>query len=452
KADRIVASGKANIAGGKVEVLAGSGQFSLTSNYSILKATGGTHGRFSSVTSNLAFLTPSLVYGKTEISLKLDRNDVAFESIGTTRNQIAIGRIAEPLGAGNKVYDAIVKLDAPTARRAFDALSGEMHASVSGMLVEDSRFLRDAATDRIRAAFGQAGRSAVPVMAYGDNGLEAVDATSERFAFWGQAFGSWGSMDGDGNAAAFDRTIGGFIGGADTALGDAWRLGLLGGYSNTSFDVTDRASSGSANAYHVGVYGGGQWGGIGLRGGAAYSWSDIKTGRTVAFGGFSDSLSADYSAGTAQAFGEFGYRMNAAGFAFEPFAGLAYVGVDADGFTETGGAAALTGAGDRMDTTFSTIGLRAQSGFTIGSVTGSFSTMLGWRHAFGDVTPGLDVAFSQGAFVSVSGVPIARDAAVIDAGLDFDLGRDASLGFSYSGQFGSGAQDHSAKANFSLRF
>jgi uncharacterized protein with beta-barrel porin domain len=37
-------------------------------------------------------------------------------------------------------------------------------------------------------------------------------------------------------------------------------------------------------------------------------------------------------------------------------------------------------------------------------------------------------------------------------GLDFDLSRDANLGLSYSGQFGSSAQDHSAKASFSLRF
>lgn len=53
---------------------------------------------------------------------------------------------------------------------------------------------------------------------------------------------------------------------------------------------------------------------------------------------------------------------------------------------------------------------------------------------------------------TVAGVPVARDAAVIEAGLDFALTPAAVIGVIYSGQFGSGIIDQSLKANFSAKF
>ena len=53
---------------------------------------------------------------------------------------------------------------------------------------------------------------------------------------------------------------------------------------------------------------------------------------------------------------------------------------------------------------------------------------------------------------SVGGVPIAKDVAVIEAGLDFTLTQSATLGVSYAGQFGSGLSDQSFKANLNVKF
>jgi outer membrane autotransporter protein len=49
-------------------------------------------------------------------------------------------------------------------------------------------------------------------------------------------------------------------------------------------------------------------------------------------------------------------------------------------------------------------------------------------------------------------VPVARDAAVIEAGLDFNLSPTAMLGLSYGGQFGSGLTDQSVKGTFNWKF
>ena len=53
-------------------------------------------------------------------------------------------------------------------------------------------------------------------------------------------------------------------------LGD-WLVGLSAGYSRSNFDVTDRASTGTADTFQVGVYGGTRFGDLGLHLGASYA-------------------------------------------------------------------------------------------------------------------------------------------------------------------------------------
>src|SRR5215831_710056 len=77
--------------------------------YTILTANGagGVGGTFSGVTSNLAFLDPSLSYDVHNVYLTMTRNSVAFNSVGMTPNQIATGGGVESLGSGSPVYNAV---------------------------------------------------------------------------------------------------------------------------------------------------------------------------------------------------------------------------------------------------------------------------------------------------------------------------------------------------------
>ncbi|SFV26118.1 autotransporter domain-containing protein [Hyphomicrobium facile] len=56
---------------------------------------------------------------------------------------------------------------------------------------------------------------------------------------------------------------------------------------------------------------------------------------------FLESIEANYGGDTGQIFGEMGLPMNAGSLAFEPFAGIAYVHVSTDRFSEEGGVATL---------------------------------------------------------------------------------------------------------------
>ncbi|SDN71762.1 autotransporter domain-containing protein, partial [Ensifer sp. YR511] len=462
KADKIVVAGTVDITGASLDLVLSptdasswnvfNGPFTLIDKQSA----GAVVGSFDPVTQNLLFLDTILDYAGgdgNDVTLSLERNDVAFADVGNTRNQIATGAAIETLGNANPLRRSIVLTNDENAVRAsFDALSGEIHASAKTALIEDSRFVRNAVNDRIRAAFDGVGASGGTVTTYGDGGPHAAAATTDRFALWGQGFGSWGNTNGDGNAARLNRSTGGFFVGADAPVFDTWRFGVVAGYSSTSFDVKERISSGSGDNYHVGLYGGTTWGDLALRTGVAYTWHDISTWRSVSIPGVSDSLKGDYSAGTTQAFGELGYRAALGSVAFEPFANLAYMSLDTDGFTEKGGVATLSGANRSTDTTFTTLGLRASTPFDLNGASLTAKGMLGWRHAFGDVVPETAMQFGGGNSFTIASVPIARDAAVVEVGLDYAISPSAGFGISYAGQFGDGLADQSFRANFNVKF
>lgn len=448
--DLIDVSAMATLNGGDVVVVPVDG-FQLAMPYTILTAAGGVNGQFDGASMASAFLTPTLSDDANNVYLTIQQS-ASFESAAMTPNQIATAQGADSLPTNNPVWTAIAMLpDAPTAQFAFDQLSGEVHGSAQTALIDDSRFVREAALNRIRDAFAGVGAANAPVPAYGEGRPELVSPDTERFAFWGHGFGSWGRWNSDGNVAQLDRGTGGLFLGGDLPLGD-WRVGALAGYSSTNLDIDDRASSANVESWHLGLYGGTKWGDVAFRTGAAYSWHDLSTARTAIFPGFADSLTGDYGAGTGQFFGELAYDMDFGVHRLEPFANLAYVHQSRPGFTEQGGPAALTASSASTNTAFTTLGLRGETEVDLGGTRMTAHATLGWRHAFGDATPTSTHTFSGGAPFTIAGAPIARDAAVIEAGLDLRFSPQASFGLSYSGQLAGNAQSHGFTARLGVSF
>jgi fibronectin-binding autotransporter adhesin len=435
RSDLIRVSGTATLGGASVIVLAADGSWNPVTRYTLLSA-GSRVDTFGGVSSNFAFLTPVLSYTAQDVLLGLTRNDLRFGDVGVTANQRASGGAIDSVRTG-ALYNAVVQLDAPTARSAFDQLSGELHASVRTAAIEDSRFVREAGLDRARQSLG---------------GVAAADDLGGRGGLWVRALRSLGSNDGNGNAGSIDRNTTGLLVGSDTALGSDARVGVIGGYTRGRTALAARASSADSDTYHLGAYGAMQWGALGLRAGASYSLSQVETQRQVGFTGFSDRLKADYDAKALQVFGELGWALPAGGGLLEPFAGLAHVRLKTDAFTESGGAAALGVAGDTTSTSFSTLGLRASNAVALGGLQAMLRGMVGWRHAFGDTALTSAARFAGSSAFSVAGAPIGKDVAVLEGGLDFSLQRNLTLGVSYSGQVGSGVEDHGVRANLLWKF
>ncbi|WP_245892993.1 autotransporter-associated beta strand repeat-containing protein [Devosia naphthalenivorans] len=182
ESDLIDASGAATIHGGTVHALKASGVYTPGSRWTIIAADGGVTGTFDELTQNMPFIDLSLAYAANNVYIDATRNQVAFCDVAATLNQCSTGDGLETTGAGSPVYDAVAALaDEYSARRALDALSGEIHASAMTALIEDSRFVRDAVNNRVRAAFGDVA-APMPIMAYGPGGTEIAPGATESFA------------------------------------------------------------------------------------------------------------------------------------------------------------------------------------------------------------------------------------------------------------------------------
>ena len=315
-----------------------------------------------------------------------------------------------------------------------NALSGEIHADIARALVSDSAFLRDTTGRRLRVV------------------LDGKAAPSDGSPLWGEITGASAHSDSSGDAAAFDHSTVGFVGGAEGNLGD-WLVGLTAGYSRSNFDVTDRASTGTADTVQLGVYGGTRFGDLGLTLGASWAGSSIDTERNVVFPAINEQLSASYGASIAQAYGELDYRIAVGTTTISPFAGLALVSRHTDAFAETGGdMAALSAEASSSGNAFTTIGVRVVAPLSLGETSATLHGQIGWQHALKDVDTSIALTTASDATFDSAGVPLAKDALTLEAGLDVALTDKASLSLGYTGQFADGSNSQGVKLGFNMKF
>ncbi len=479
--DKLLVTGTATLSGGTVQVIAANGTYSPTTRFTLLTAQGGVSGAFAQLTttSNLAFLQPVLSEDANDVFLNFTSTGAGnFGSVGVTRDQIAT---ATGLPGSGALFNAVIGQSVAGALQAFNALSGEIHATVGSAAFEDDRLPREAILDRLSQPL------ATPLLGVSSTmtGAYAADLPTRKgppvapidvrmyqprlFDLWGQGFGDWGRAKGDGNAASFDRSTGGFIIGGDVSAigfaGSEWRLGAAGGYTNDTVHVGQRLSSADFENVFGAIYAGASYGAVHLRAGAIYGSNNLTTSRSIVFPGFSDTAASNSGGTTAQAFGEAGYRVDVPDMRFggvggigvshmtlEPFVGAAAIDIHLNGFNEIGGPAALTGLARNFEFATTTLGLRAQ-GVIDAPVPLTAHALIGWRRAYGDLVPSVFLAFQNASqSFNVAGVPIDRDALLAEAGLDYAVTSAFKIGVSYSGQYGQRAFDNAIKAQLDVSF
>ncbi len=447
--DSIVASGKATIQGATVSLsrensptlLSPSDVKSLIGHqYNILQAAGGIQGQFGAVLPNYAFIGGSLDYSATGVQLAIERNGNSFASVGQTPNQRSVAAAAEQLGAGNAVYESLLlSPNAASAQQAFQQLSGEIHPAIGTLLVNDSRYVRDAVGERLR-----------------DGGLyDAATPNSNENNAWVKVLGAWGKTDSGHDNANYTSSISGVLAGGDGLIADHTRLGFVTGYSNSSLNMGDGThSSATVDSYHLGLYAGHEMDALRLSVGGAYSWHRIDTKRDVQFGDVSTQQKSKRDAHTTQVFTEAAYRLDLQPLALEPFANLAYVHLDSDSFTEKGGAAALKGGDDNRDAVLSTLGLRASKRLALTEHQPlDLSGTLGWQHNLSNTHSEENLAFaSGGAPFAVQSVSMDRNAAVVGARAGLALARDITLNLDYNGLLGSKDKTHGVGLTLDWQF
>ena len=126
-----------------------------------------------------------------------------FAAVAVTPNQIAVANALQALGSG-ALFNAVIGQSAAGAQQAFDALSGEVHASAVTAAFEDALLPHGAILDRLNepasppalgAAIETTGAYAADLPSRKGPALApiAVQMYQPRmFDLWGQGFGDWG--------------------------------------------------------------------------------------------------------------------------------------------------------------------------------------------------------------------------------------------------------------------
>ena len=471
--DRLNITGTADLAGARVAVSAVPGAYNESFSQPVLHADGTLQGsRFTGVTTDLAYLTPTLSYSQDDqdVILTLTRAPsnnnpgtpspdnpgtpppIRFAELVIGGNARAVADAVETLSGFHPIYDAAIGLPRGAPQGFFSALSGEAHAGVASGLANLAGTVRTVPLSQLRGNLNAGMIPGSPTAAAGASdaapSAAALPASLARPA-WAQVVGNWQRIGATADTAAVRQHTGGVFAGADGALGNGWRLGGALGYTDSRMSVDDLASKADVSSYSAALYGGKAFalgaGKLNLMAGASYTWHDVSTRRRIAAGGLDQTLTADYGASTTQLFSEIGYAFDAArGLTLEPYAGVAWAGQRTRAFSERGGSAALSGEASRNNTTTTTLGLRAAQQLQLGTLSGTVHAGLGWRHAFGDIRPESRLAFDAGESFTVTGAPIARNAALAELGFDATVSRNATLGLAYAGQFGDGNRDHTA--------
>ncbi|MDZ3832509.1 MAG: autotransporter-associated beta strand repeat-containing protein [Sphingopyxis sp.] len=431
--DAIHVTGSATLIGGTVHVTpdngTDTGETYLPGTYTILAADGGVSGAFDGVTDDYVFLDFALDYDPSAVYL-ISNRIAHFSDVALTANQAGIAATLDALDGGNDIVSALLgQTDEGAARHALDSLTGELHASLTATLVEQSRVTRD-------AAFARGNRI----------------SRREGVELWIEGLAGNQRTDGTANTAALKNNRYGFLLGADTNIGSNLRVGAFAGYTDSDVRATDRGSTASLGSTHLGAYGAGQWGGFGLQVGADISWHDIDASRQVNFPGYSDSLESAYSARTGQLYGRMSYALSAGSVTFTPFGEIAHVWHSSERFAETGGPAALDA--EKVDTsvTFSTLGLRMGTEIDLGQSRAEFGAEIGWRHAFDQPEASVQALRAGGAPFAVAGAPIAENALSLGLGGRLALSDRASLSFGYNADLANQYENHAFRAGISFAF
>jgi outer membrane autotransporter protein len=426
QSDLINASGSASL-NGTVQVLAAAGTYAPVTSYRLINAAGGITGTFASVTSNQAGLLPSLIYTANAVDLKLTRSNVQFGTdYGVTPNQIATGNAVTAGGATSGLYNAVANAYAPaTIGATLDGLSGEIHASLRGAMLENSRLIRGAVLGRL----AQTGTG-----------------------IWAQGFAESGDLESDSNTAETNRSQSGFIAGIDTLLGDDFRLGLAGAYSGNAVSATARSSRASGTSGAIIGYASWRSGPVALSLGGDIGWGDTSVTRAIAALG--ETAGSTRSGESSEVFAQASYDLDLHGVPLAPYFTLAHATAETGAFAETGGLAALSGAATSFGQTYSILGVRTRApGFDLGGMAATPRFGIGWSHAFDAVTPTELLTFrGTGQSFTVSGASIGTDTAAVELGLDLAITPQVAVSLGYDGNFSGRSNSHAVRGGLDWRF
>ncbi len=430
--DLIVVNGEATL-GGLVHHVGldetASSEYDPRGKWLILTATDGYgDSRFSGVVTDYTFLKVSLLYEMNDVFLKLTW-DGTFIIDDLTPNE---RETAKGLGclenSDNPLFNDIMKLtDADNYPDILDHLSGEIHATLTGVIMDTDRRLARMLRQRLWQN-------------------TPCDGT---IPLWFSMDGDYTTFEGDYNAAGGRNYGYGANLGAEKC-NDLWRIGAAFRYADNTLKVPVRDSWAEYTSYTLGLYGHRRFDRVLLSFGGTYGLHDINTTRNTIGLSKNQQLHGDYRATSGQFFAELAYlAVQKEDEDAAPYFSVGWCGVHTDQFAETGGYAGLL-ARERDNNSFSTaLGFRWRKSYVAWL---AIETDVYWQHIYGTIDPKAVFRFNGGCPFKILGAELSHDAMGLDLDACVRLTDRSLLRVGYSGFFGTRTFTNGANASMEVRF
>ena len=253
---------------------------------------------------------------------------------------------------------------------------------------------------------------------------------------WFTGFGGNTRYDKTPTSNDFKTKYSGFMLGVEKQFESGFQFGVAGGYTDSTFDENDTSSNASSSAYDGYLYG--LWSPLSndafyLQSLLGLGFTDSKTNRDIPFLG--RTATSDHDATHYSAFLGGGYIHMMEHWSLEPRAGLQYIHLDEDGFTENGaGAASLTIHSKDSDALLSSLGLEISHSLDVdnGLLVPHFRAE--WFHNFSAETENTTAILQNGEMFNVDARTASEDSLELAVGLGLIISDTVRghIGYQYS--------------------
>lgn len=422
----------------------------------VLNASEEFTGKFAKIAENSEYNIEDKGNGLYAISKKSSAPDEGGDDSGKKDDTPAVIPVADDAGdAWNNLDTGSVKNETTVAvadrltylRNHQTTAAGKQayEDALTALAPETAPAVQQAATEGTNQIFGAVGtRLSGGAIASAKQGMSSGDNPFTKVAVWVQGLFNKAKLDDTSKSKGFDSKTYGTALGVESKISEDVKLGIGYAYSKTDIDGFMRDTDVKTHtAILYGEYKPKNWYVNAI---ASYGWSDYDEKKNVAGVG----VKADWDVEPFALQMMTGYDMYFNGFGVTPEAGLRYIHVKQDKYTDTAGQSVKS---DDSDIVTGVLGAKITKSYNLSNgvlLTPEFKAAMTYDISHDNSKS--TVTLVNGSSYSVSGKPLNRFGVELGAGVTAELNDNVEVSLGYEGKFRKDYQDHTGLINAKYKF
>lgn len=422
----------------------------------VLNASEEFTGKFAKIAENSEYNIEDKGNGLYAISKKSSAPDEGGDDSGKDDDTPAVIPVADDAGdAWNNLDTGSVKNETTVAvadrltylRNHQTTAAGKQayEDALTALAPETAPAVQQAATEGANQIFGAVGtRLSGGAVAATKQGMSSGDNPFTKVAVWVQGLFNKAKLDDTSKSKGFDSKTYGTALGVESKISEDVKLGIGYAYSKTDIDGFMRDTDVKTHtAILYGEYKPKNWYVNAI---ASYGWSDYDEKKNVAGVG----VKADWDVEPFALQMMTGYDMYFNGFGVTPEAGLRYIHVKQDKYTDTAGQSVKS---DDSDIVTGVLGAKIAKSYNLSNgmlLTPEFKAAMTYDISHDNSKS--TVTLVNGSSYSVTGKPLNRFGVELGAGITAELNDNVELSLGYEGKFRKDYQDHTGLINAKYKF